>query len=241
MRLILAGACLLLLFAAEATAQSLSIRTGNEMLDTCGPVWSGSATPTGNASNGIRVGMCLGFLEGFSAMNAINQVFCPPPGTTMGQNGRVLVKWLTDHPDVLHGQSNALAGFALSEAFPCSHETPVLTIADSRLMLGMSEATARQALQSYRLVESPNRDGGSAITTKNGPPFRLLGSIYFENGLLMSARAERAFQGRRDTDLANALFKIFESRDRLTNCEVSATSSQAHHSASIVHEKSPPA
>lgn len=49
---------------------------------------------------------------------------CIPDAVPILQMGRVLVKWLRDHPERLHEPKNGLVRDALKEAFPCPAATP---------------------------------------------------------------------------------------------------------------------
>ena len=44
---------------------------------------------------------------------------CFPDESTYGQDVRILVKWLTDHPELLHLDAGVVTFRALSEAYTC--------------------------------------------------------------------------------------------------------------------------
>ncbi len=94
------------------------------------------------------------------------------------------------------------------------------------LTLGMPESAVRQALKEYN-VSAVSGSGSrlqNMITTKSGPPFRWLGSVYFENGRLVMATASWPYDGHNDLDLGDTLYRVFAylSRAGATDrCEIS--------------------
>jgi len=64
-------------------------------------------------------GMCIGYVVGvMSVMEYIN-VICRPVKSTHAQATLVVQKYLSDHPEKLHLNADALVIDALQEAFPC--------------------------------------------------------------------------------------------------------------------------
>jgi hypothetical protein len=64
-----------------------------------------------------RDGYCRGVIEG---MTATSPRICPSESVTYGQEIRVVVKFMQDHPEKLNLRGIQLANDALSNAFPCS-------------------------------------------------------------------------------------------------------------------------
>ena len=77
------------------------------------------------------LGYLRGFLAGFDAMalaqskafggyQALTKKYvCFPEHSTIGQDARVLVKWLNDHPERLHEDGGWLTLAAFLDAYPC--------------------------------------------------------------------------------------------------------------------------
>ena len=78
---------------------------------------------------------CLGYMEGFvDSLDVVEMVestdyadykshsrtqICFPDSSTIGQDVRVVVKFLQDHPEKLHERRKLLTYSALQKAFPC--------------------------------------------------------------------------------------------------------------------------
>lgn len=110
---------LLVLFSGNAYAN------GNELLRNCQSALAlerGGQSPTDSA----RAIQCLGYLQGFSGLNALYEqvqqktFWCLPDGVRNEQIVRVVVKYLQSHPELLHQSKAGLAALALGEAFPCN-------------------------------------------------------------------------------------------------------------------------
>lgn len=121
---------LLVLCATSAWGQASSSsnsrrQTGNEWLAECGPVFKGELDKAT-----LEVGECIGWVGGLLDMNALygavgvipnrSEGFCMPESATLGQAGRVIVKYLEDRPSALHLAVRALAYEALKESFRCT-------------------------------------------------------------------------------------------------------------------------
>lgn len=99
-------------------------RTGSELLSDC---TAGLRTLAGESrQSSARAGACFAYLDGYVNAMAVARVMsnqvpvCMPNGVTIEQVARVVVKYLTDHPETLHFEAGALTGHALKSAFPCS-------------------------------------------------------------------------------------------------------------------------
>ena len=68
-------------------------------------------------------GFCSGFIwgvaDGHQLTSDESTSFCSPEGATSDQMGRVVVKYLRDHPEKLHEHAVLLVAIALIEAWPC--------------------------------------------------------------------------------------------------------------------------
>jgi len=91
---------------------------GNWLLVSCQATLKQSDDPSShpNLYEAYRDGFCRGIVEGVS--NASPKV-CPPENSTYGQQVRVVVKYMQDHPEELHMRNTTLLEKALAKAFPC--------------------------------------------------------------------------------------------------------------------------
>ncbi len=85
---------------------------GNKLLDLCEQKNDGSASYYQDAFAG------LGYIAG--AADTLNDmsIICTE-GLTYGQMRRVVKKYLTNNPELLHRNANILVEDALQKAFPC--------------------------------------------------------------------------------------------------------------------------
>ena len=73
-------------------------------------------------------GRCLGFLQGLKRASDYYEftkrggLFCAPDSVTYGQQIRIVVKYLQNHPERLHEDEFILAATALRAAFPCPNK-----------------------------------------------------------------------------------------------------------------------
>src|SRR5688572_27192658 len=97
---------LLVALGVQTTAhgQLRSFKSSEDLLTACKVgirVMEGDATAYVGDS-GICIGYINGYLDGIAAGPLANRVFCIPSEVTMGQLARVIVKFLSDHPNALH-------------------------------------------------------------------------------------------------------------------------------------------
>jgi hypothetical protein len=95
-----------------ALAQT-DFQSGNRLLPACKKIVSGS-----NADFGM--GLCLGMLSGIAGVAHLlpeDARYCPTG--TMGQTVRIVVKYMEDHPQVLHQDFQFIALAALRQSWPC--------------------------------------------------------------------------------------------------------------------------
>lgn len=121
------------------------IFTGNDLLAICSAI-TAIDTRHLNQDDIDRLRSCRGFLDGFEqgrligalsaaaytshklaeSMNittrVLSRTYCVPDTATFGQVGRVLVKYLRDHPKYLNQPAGALTLAAFVDAFPCQPE-----------------------------------------------------------------------------------------------------------------------
>jgi Rap1a immunity proteins len=113
--------------AQEAQSQG---DTGVNLLHQCNDAMrfvDGSAKGAEIASGVTCLGYLSGFLDGYTVTEFIDQSrnnfssspMCLPDGITAEQGVRIVVKWLTDHPERLHESQRILVMTALVQAFPC--------------------------------------------------------------------------------------------------------------------------
>jgi hypothetical protein len=140
------NACLLvvLFISVCGWAQTTSTATksdGNQLLHDCSAlvryidagftVATGSTAATSKFGSDWCIGYIYGFVAGFDAMAMAEgktyeeyltlkrTYICFPDGNTLGQDARVLVKFLNDHPERLHEDEGGLVFAAFMNAFPC--------------------------------------------------------------------------------------------------------------------------
>lgn len=98
---------------------------GNMLLQRCQTVLRTEERGGGPASNADAMAstFCFGYINGVldfqSSARKDVAYFCLPEGASRMQALRVVVKFLTDHPERLHEHEVNLVIFALREAFPC--------------------------------------------------------------------------------------------------------------------------
>lgn len=76
------------------------------------------------------IGRCLGYVDSIIDYNVLfhaakfskDVIYCPPPGTDVEKDLRIIVKYLEDNPKKLAEPGNLLATQALHDAFPCKED-----------------------------------------------------------------------------------------------------------------------
>lgn len=122
-------------FSLQATTQSETpsenIQTGNGFIRDCSDVDAqrGELTDRALANIATCTGYLMGLNDGIGVMVAVaNQSnkavlkspFCLPDSVTLGQQVRVVLKYIRANPGKAHMDTSVLATKALKEAFPCS-------------------------------------------------------------------------------------------------------------------------
>lgn len=94
------------------------VTRGNWLLGSCQLTVKSMDDPSlsENTLEAYRDGFCRGLIDGVS--HASPKV-CPNEEVTHGQETRVVLKYLQDHPEELHLVNAVLVDKALSKAFPC--------------------------------------------------------------------------------------------------------------------------
>jgi hypothetical protein len=111
---------------------------GNQLLENCGALVrhadAGFTAATNTSEAHWCVGYISGFREGFDAMAMVSTktyegyltlkstYICFPNEHTIGQDARVLVKFLSDHPERLHEAARILVLAAFEKAYPCEQK-----------------------------------------------------------------------------------------------------------------------
>ncbi|MEN5200142.1 Rap1a/Tai family immunity protein [Pseudomonas wadenswilerensis] len=99
---------------------------GNELLKAC---QNGIAAfeSDGAQGSGYQTGYCVGVMNGVSSMTELlngaitkEKQFCLPKTMTNIQGARVVVKYLTDHPNILHYPDGYAVLIAYQNTFPCN-------------------------------------------------------------------------------------------------------------------------
>jgi hypothetical protein len=105
------------LFAIPARAQNTT--DGNYLLGSCQITIRLVDNP--NAKQDVyeawRNGICQGVVQG---VGETSNLVCPAEHVTIGQEVRVVLKFLQDHPEKLNLRGTKLVEEALAQAFPCS-------------------------------------------------------------------------------------------------------------------------
>ena len=110
---------------SQRPSEAKATGTGVELLAQC-ELTLGVGTGSTNdqpIDRGFAIGYCIGLVSGVSATaNYAGDIplVCEPDGQiTTGQEVRIVVKFLQDHPEQLHGLDSSLVFAALQTAFPC--------------------------------------------------------------------------------------------------------------------------
>jgi Rap1a immunity proteins len=85
------------------------------------------STPRAAFTTAFRGGYCRGIVEGALRALYFSDTTCIPPGVTQGQAMLVVVKYMEQHPELLHQDLAALAADALHIACACHGSGDTLT------------------------------------------------------------------------------------------------------------------
>jgi hypothetical protein len=76
----------------------------------------------GSKAEATKMGECFGAIEAiYMLRRALDPSirFCPPPRVDMGQNVKIVAKYLKDHPEQMSDDFTSLVVRAFDEAWPC--------------------------------------------------------------------------------------------------------------------------
>ena len=108
---------LLVILCVPAGAQELE--SGDFMLDACrGFVMGEAQRPLSQRLQG----MCIGIIDTLLTVGEhfpLESLYCRPPGLTLNEGVRVVVKYLEEHSDLLDQDFKLLSMIAFREAWPC--------------------------------------------------------------------------------------------------------------------------
>jgi hypothetical protein len=108
--------------------------TGNEFLQRCGDkeeIFDGHIPQhTVDTPNGMTVdaAMCAGYIQAIVDLMVIAEAhatldkpssYCFPEGVSLGQAGKIVTRWMKNHPERTHEIAGHLGVVALKQAFPC--------------------------------------------------------------------------------------------------------------------------
>ena len=102
---------------------------GNELLRQCGPVVKQLNGEKLNPDEQLESLLCAGYLSGFTDSHAIETpsqprpLYCfPKEGIEVGQQARIVVKYLRENPEILHESARSSIAISFTHAFPCRSE-----------------------------------------------------------------------------------------------------------------------
>lgn len=115
------GFCTLLVLGLSSTGKAASFESGNKLLEKC------------KGENNIDFGICVGYITAVSDEIAFEEKryavvngkpiamlrACVRNGVTAGQLRDIVVKYLTEHPEIRDYSAEGPVGVALASAFPC--------------------------------------------------------------------------------------------------------------------------
>jgi hypothetical protein len=105
-------------------SKGASNKTGNEWLPSCSMAVDAADGRSLSTAQLVDAGNCLEYIAGFVDGYVLGSVggspiVCLPEDGTVGQEARILVKWMREHPERLHEAAPACVLAALFKSFPC--------------------------------------------------------------------------------------------------------------------------
>ena len=122
----LVGCLVFLLMAIAGASQpqelhGLSYVSGNALFERCEKFGSDREYPPDEAQKlQADIGFCQGYIVAKLESTSVLGDSCPSKGVTQHQAVTVVVKYLTEHPELRDRSAHWLVYKALSGAFPCS-------------------------------------------------------------------------------------------------------------------------
>lgn len=126
----------LVMLSAVCWSQEPKGDDGNRLLKDCGDLLRHVDDNFSEKTDSYNANWCLGYVQGFvESLDAVEMYetttyedykahrhtqICLPAESTIGQDIRVIVKFLQDHPETLHKNRKVLTYKALQQAFPCA-------------------------------------------------------------------------------------------------------------------------
>ena len=66
----------------------------------------------------LKAGQAMGYIQGvYDTLKSVT--VCSPPGITVGQIERIVIKYFDENPEVWNISADRIVSAALSKAFPC--------------------------------------------------------------------------------------------------------------------------
>jgi len=122
---------LLLVVASLFIASPVMANDGNDLLNKCGEVIKLINKEDASSVSFTKAEHCYGLLIGtvethelLSKHNNSENFFCLSSGVTNNQAIMVIVKYLKEHPEILHRSASTLILLALQKKFPCPEHQP---------------------------------------------------------------------------------------------------------------------
>jgi hypothetical protein len=97
----------------SASRADNSINSGNAYIRGCEDFISEST------QDEFKQGKCIGAMHVIYFYSSYKFGYCPPEGSNVGQAVRIVLKYMSQHPEILHQDFAELAVLALQEAWPC--------------------------------------------------------------------------------------------------------------------------
>lgn len=101
----------------------VAMADGNELLSNCRAVINALDNQTGlRPENSYGGGLCVGVVKAVGVLGRdlpADMRSCVPEEVATSQAIRVVLRWLQDHPSMLHHDEVFLANAALQEVYPC--------------------------------------------------------------------------------------------------------------------------
>ena len=98
-------------------------KNGNELLAHCTAERKQPMSSTDYMDDAHCVGYLTAIHDGYATWRGWGDIssdqYCMPDGVTVGQLGRIVVKWLEANPEHLHYSAGTSVLNAYQEAFPC--------------------------------------------------------------------------------------------------------------------------
>ena len=122
---------LLIITAALFIVSPVMAGTGNDLFNKCSEIIKLINKEDASSVSFTKAEHCYGLLIGtvethelLSKRNNSENFFCLSSGVTNNQAIMVIVKYLKEHPEILHRSASTLILLALQKNFPCPEHQP---------------------------------------------------------------------------------------------------------------------